>query len=332
MSSLPLTNYFLLDAIAQKALHTMVLDALDSSPPPFFRQGPSHLSRLLILLACSLLLMVTDMRWPVTQNIRLALQTTLTPIQWVLNRPLNSLRSILNYAHGLDALHTENQKLHEQLLKAAATSAHHIDLLTENKHLRNLLRLKASYPTIDAQAAQITQKNADPFSHKVLLNKGLASGVALSSPVLGAHGVIGQITRVFPFSSELTLIDDQSFVIPVINTRTGNRDVAFGSPNNPKGNIELRFNISSTDVRLGDVFTTSAIDGIYPPGLTVATVVAIEDKPEAPFSKIYLQSSGQIKRGRHVLVLSPQTSLTPAISPPTLTPQSPPLRPSSKSP
>jgi rod shape-determining protein MreC len=153
---------------------------------------------------------------------------------------------------------------------------------------------------------------ADPYTRKVVVDKGLTQGVVAGSPVIDESGVLGQVTRVHPLVSEVTLITDRDQAIPVLNTRTGARSVAFGDPVTHGGVLELRFMAGNADVQVGDILTTSGIDGIYPPGLPVARVDRVERRADSGFAKIYCVPQALTAGPRHVMLIKPLSDQIPA--------------------
>jgi rod shape-determining protein MreC len=94
----------------------------------------------------------------------------------------------------------------------------------------------------------------------------------------------------------------------VLNTRTGVRGVAFGDLTAASGGMELRFTPSDTDVLVGDVLSTSGVDGVYPPGLAVARVNQVQRRSESVFARISLTPLAQVRGTTHVMVLQPVKS------------------------
>ena len=177
-------------------------------------------------------------------------------------------------------------------------------LLEENKRLRALLELRPALQ-VRSQAAQILYEAPDPYSRKVIIDRGSSSGVALASPVVNEAGVLGQVTRVYLSASEVTLVTDKDAAIPVLNSRTQARSAAFGGATALGGAMELRFMANNADVQVGDVLTTSGVDGVYPPGLSVARVAAVDRKIDTGFARILLAPLARADGVRHVLVLDP---------------------------
>jgi rod shape-determining protein MreC len=282
----------------------MPLDTLDRSPPPFFKQGPSSLSRLLLLAALALFLMVADARFHLVQPLRATIATVLYPAQWLALQPVQWAREFGGYLTDLKtARKTEEaarQKLVEQSLRAGQVEL----LLQENARLRELLQLRARIEA-QAQAAEVLYDATDPYSRRVVIDKGQLQGIALGSPVLDESGVLGQITRVYPFVSEITLLIDRDQVIPVVNTRTGVRSVAHGDPTEGSGGLEMRYMSAPEDVEPGDLLATSGIDGVYPPGLPVARVASVDRRGDTSFMRVRAEPLAQLQGVRHVMVLAP---------------------------
>ena len=150
--------------------------------------------------------------------------------------------------------------------------------------------------------AEILYAGRDPYSHKVFIDRGATHGVRPGSPVADENGVVGQVTRVHPLLSEVTLLTDQDQAIPVQVVRNGLRAVAFGS--GPAGTLELRFMAANAEIQNGDRLVTSGIDGTYPPGIPVATVARVERDAAYAFARIVCQPAAGVESGRYVLVLA----------------------------
>lgn len=288
----------------------MSLGTLDRSLPPFFNQGPSALSKLMFFGALSLFLMVADARFHLTQPIRSALATALYPVQWLVLQPVHAVKSGSGYFSGLTQAQSDSEEAGKKLALQSLRAGQVEQLTQENNRLRKLLALREQL-AIPVMAAEVLYDAADPYTRKVIIDKGLAQGVDLGSPVLDESGVLGQVTRVHPLVSEVTLLVDRDLAIPVLNVRTGARSVAYGDPAAVDSGMELRFLGSNTDVQKGDLLTTSGVDGVYPPGLPVARVSRIERRAESTFAKIYCVPQALVTGARHVIVVKPVAGQIP---------------------
>ncbi len=288
----------------------MPLGTLGREPPPFFRQGPSALSKLAVCSALAIFLMVADARFRMMQPLRVALATALYPIQWLAMRPVLLIEAGAQYF----AVVTATQAEQDAALKRRSVQSQRVNqveqLDLENTRLRKLLGLRDRLQS-NSMAAQVIYDAADPYSRKVIVDKGMVSNVALGSPVLDESGVLGQVTRVYPLVSEVTLITDRDHAIPVLNTRTGARGVAFGDVSGRADAMELRYMAANADVTVGDLLTTSGVDGVYPPGLPVARVEKVERRVDAVFARIYCVPLAAVSGAAYVLLLNPVESQIP---------------------
>jgi rod shape-determining protein MreC len=280
----------------------MPLGTLDRTPPPFFRQGTSALTKLTFFSALALFLMVADTRFKVTQPLRSAMMTVLHPVQRALQVPAEAWGGGSDYVDGLRAALAREAVARKQLAALSERAARVEQLTAENTQLRALVDMRPAL-TVKSMAAEVLYDAPDPYSRKVIIDRGQNQGVREGAPVINEAGVLGQVTRLYPLSAEVTLLTDKDAVIPVLNPRTGHRSVAFGAANG--GGLELRFMAGNADVQVGDVLTTSGVDGVYPPGIAVAKVVTVTRKADSGFARIDLQPAAWPDALRHVLVLEP---------------------------
>ncbi len=287
---------------------------MEYHPPPFFRQGPSALARLAAFATLSILLLVLDARFRLLERGRFALATVLYPLQRAAHAPGDAASHATRYAVDQRILIDENARLRIAQLDAAKTNLRTAHLEAENVNLRGLLAMRERLP-VQAVAAELLYDARDPFTRKVIIDKGVSHGVKGGMVVMDAAGVIGQVTRAYPFISEVSLLTDKNQAIPVQVVRNGLRAVAYGgstgSASEPREAraMELRFLAANADVREGDVLVTSGIDGTYLPGLPVATVVKIEREAGYAFAKIVCSPAAGVDRFGQVLVLTTEIAL-----------------------
>jgi rod shape-determining protein MreC len=149
--------------------------------------------------------------------------------------------------------------------------------------------------------AEVLYTARNPFTRKIVVDKGLTHSIQSGMPVIDGTGVVGQITNVGTFSSEVTLVTEKDQSVPVMLTRNGLRAVAVGSGKD--GSIDIPFMPVSADVQNGDVFVTSGIDGTYPPGLVVAEVTSVQKNAAYVFAKISAKPAAGVDNHRYVMVL-----------------------------
>jgi rod shape-determining protein MreC len=285
----------------------MPLETLERTPPPFFRQGPSALSRLVFFTALALFLMVSDARLHIALPLRAVISAALSPVQMLTTQSLQWVEAAGDYLVKLETAERDIAAARAKLLNQTQRAGQVETLLAENQRLRALLGLRERVDTTGAVAAQVLYDATDPFDRRVVIDKGMVQGIQPGSPVIDDAGVLGQVTRVYPFVSEITLLVDNNQVIPVFSPRTGLRSIAHGDPVTRGGVLELRYVSATEDVQAGDLLTTSGIDGVYPPGLQVARVLSVERQPDSNFSRILCQPLARLSGVTSIMVLAPVT-------------------------
>ncbi len=286
----------------------MPLGTLDRTPPPFFRQGPSALSKLVFFSALAVFLMVADTRFNWTQPLRATLAVALLPVQRTLAVPVEMWEGGEDYLRGLRSAQAAEREAQQRLAAQAERSLRTAQLQQENTRLRALLELREAV-AVRSRPAEVLYEAADPYSRKVIIDRGATQGVVRGAPVINEAGVLGQVTRLYPLTAEVTLLADKDAAIPVLNVRTQQRNAAFGGA---AGGMELRYASANADVKVGDELQTSGLDGVYPPGLPVARVASVERRVESGFARVLLTPVAQADGVRHVLVLEPLAGQLPA--------------------
>ncbi|WP_213954354.1 MULTISPECIES: rod shape-determining protein MreC [unclassified Variovorax] len=304
----------------------MPLGTLDRTAPPLFNQGPSALSKLIFFSALSLFLMVADARFHIVQPVRAAIGAVLYPVQWVAMKPVQFVLGGTRYVEDLQTAQRNEAEARKSLALQSERASQSDALAQENARLRSMLELRAS-TTTPGRVAEVLYDAADPYTRKLILDQGMTHGILPGSPVIDERGVLGQVTQVQPFTSEVTLVTDRDLAIPVQNTRTGARSVAFGEANAYGGGLELRFMQANSDVQEGDVLTTSGVDGVYPAGLPVGKIDRIERRADSAFARIHCVPAGGVAAARYVMVLVPANVNLPPKPAPVV---APPVAPAKK--
>jgi rod shape-determining protein MreC len=281
---------------------------MEHTPPPFFKRGPAPLVRLGFFAMLSFALLVLDARFRYAESVRSVLALAAYPLQQVARLPVAAAEGISSYFTSQSQLREENELLRARLLASAQGAQRFEAAAAEASHLRRLIGA-AERIERKSMPAEILYSGRDPFSRKVILDRGSQHGVRAGSPVVDEIGVIGQLTRAHAFVSEVTLLTDKDLAVPVQVLRNGLRAIAFGG--GASGMLELRYMAANADIENGDQLVTSGIDGTYPPGLPVASVVRVERDASYTFARVLAQPSAGVERGRYALVLSSEARLPP---------------------
>ena len=271
-----------------------------------FNKGPSLLSKLLLLTLVSIVLMGVDFRFHYLKNIRQTTNVFTKPFHAVLNLPSDLYDFTTQYFYNQSQLIQENEtlKLDMDRLKADLQRLDFID--QENNQLKNLLEVK-NLKKFKTEGVSIIYSRFDPFNQKIIIDGGQNKKFQAGQPIIDSLGLVGQISNVFPETSEVTLLIDKRMSVPIQIQRNGLRAITNGDGQSEM--ILISHLPSSVDVIQGDIVRTSGIDTIYPEGLAVAEVLEINHDPKLPFAKIICKPIASIRNHNHLLVVMPTTNL-----------------------
>lgn len=267
----------------------------------FFNRGPSPAVRLVFFSVLSLLLMFIDVRYRYLESTRAVLSVVISPVQHLATLPGKFWNDAGEFFRTQRGLVETNHGLRQQHDQDSAQLAELRSLQQENAQLRILLDLPQR-AEFKAQLAEIIYAERDVFQRKLMVNKGASVGVKTGQVVMDDGGIVGQVTRVYPWLAEVTLITEKDHAVPVQILRNGLRTIVFGAGDTSR--LSLRYMPVSSDIQNGDVLVTSGIDGVYPPGVPVAKVERIERDAAYPFARVSCLPVAGVDRHRHLLILS----------------------------
>lgn len=281
---------------------------MEYTPPPFFKTGPSPLTRLLFFLVLSLAILIIDARFKQLEVVRQIVSVVMYPLQRLASAPASLVQRVGAYFASQSSLREENARLAQENQLSGTLAQRARALEADNANLRKLLGAREQRRE-QLTVAQVLYHARDPFSQRIVIDKGVQHDVHNGQPVLDALGVVGQVTRAYPLLAEVTLISDKGHLVPVLNVRSGLRSVLAGT--GAQGVLEMQFVPLTADVQKGDQLVTSGIDGIYTEGLPVAEVVSIEPNATATFSRVICRPLGGVGSHTRVFVVHGSEPLPP---------------------
>jgi len=273
---------------------------MEYGPPPLFNQGVSARARLAFFSVVAAILIVIDAQVNALDVIRNGVEILLYPFQRVLLWPRDVVKDVAGYVSTVGDLNEDNARLRKAAVEQAARAQLAGELQLENEQLRKLAGLRERLDP-PSQLVTALYESRDPFSHKIVIDRGSKDGIRAGGPVIDEAGVVGQVTRVFPMTSEVTLLTDKEQSLPVQIARNGLRAVAFGG--SEPMTLELRFLPTNADVQSGDRVVTSGLDGLYPTDMPVATVTRIDRDVKDQFARVVLKPVAGMSKSRLLLVL-----------------------------
>lgn len=275
------------------------------------RLGPA--GRLFIWLLVGVACVVADARYHALEGLRSGFSVLIQPMRVAMRAP-NDVAAELS---GFFVRHRQLQQERDALLAERAQQSLSVnvarELARENAELRVLLQLQTR-PGQQVVRAAMLYKGYDWFTQRITLDQGAGSGLRGGLPVVDARGLMGQVSRVYPRSSEVTLVSSPQQLTPVFVERTGQRGLAAGTG---QGRLELRYMPAQTDIRPGDRLLTSGIDRVYPAGVPVASVTRVSRSQSSPYLRVECLPLAGLEQSRAVLVLiaEPQIIQSPTARP-----------------
>ncbi len=276
----------------------------------FFKRQYSIKRRFIFYTLFCVVLIFTDARFNYLEMIRTGVSVVIHPLRAVALFPAKLFQDASELLATASDLKTENAKLKEANFKKNELLLVQKSLLVENENLRNLLGLRIKTET-QQMFAEIVYEPKDPFSRHVVVDKGATHGVTLGTPAIDITGVLGQVVRVQPWTSTISLVTHRDHPVPVQIARNGLRAVVFGMGYD--SSMEIRFLPLDADIREGDILATSGIGGVYPPNLPVGAVSQITRDDSFPFAKISVLPVSRIGHHKQVLLLSKVDDASPVL-------------------
>ena len=259
----------------------------------------------------SIALMAVDHRYRHLESLRSALAVITYPLHLLADLPNTASNWLGETFAARTHLQEENARLHRENLELRAQLQKFDSLEAENRRLRDLLgsSIKVGDRVLIAELSSV---DLDPYRQQIVINRGSNSGVFEGQSVVDAHGVMGQITHVNPFSATALLISDVSHALPVQVLRNGLRTIAVGTGRIDQ--LDLPYLPNDADIQVGDLLVSSGLGGKFPPGYPVAEVVAVQRQPEQPFAQILAKPKAHLDRSREVLLVWPVAEVKTRLS------------------
>ncbi len=265
--------------------------------------------------------MVADHRQHRLAVIRDGVATLAYPIQWAVQAPVQAWGSMRESFATKTRVEAQNVKLAADNLVLRLKLLRFESLEQENRRLR-AVRESSARVVQRSLVAEIVRVDLDPFRQRVLINKGARAEVFRGQAAIDANGILGQVTRVGPYSAEIILISDPEHALPVQVNRTGARSIALGTGRS--GLLSLPYLPQNTDVIVGDLLVSSGLGGVYPPGYPVGKVTAVTRDSGQPLLEVEAEPLAGLDRDPEVLLVWFDNEVLEPPDEPEVTPEPPP--------
>ena len=267
---------------------------------PIYGRGPSPGLRFTVYAILSLTLMHLDQgaRW--SERIRYGLEAAAYPVQVAVNSPLAAWHWMTDSFSTRSTLRAQNQQLHSQIQQLQLAMLRQQALEQENAQLR---KLQAALPPLIKKwlVAEVIGVDSGILRQRLIINKGGHQGVQLNEPVVDSSGILGQVAHVGPWSSEVILITDPEHAIPVQVARNGLRTIAVGAGNTDE--LLLPYLAANSDVKSGDLLTSSGLGGVFPAGYPVGHITGVRREANQLLAQVRAEPQAKVDRTREVLLI-----------------------------
>ena len=267
---------------------------------PLFAKGPSLGIRLLVFAVLSAVLMVVDARFETLKPLRSQMGLVLTPFYWLADVPVRVWDGATQQISSRSELMAENEKLKAEALLLQRRLQKLAALTEQNVRLRELLN-SAALVDEEVLVGELIGVDPNPYTHRILIDKGEKDGVFLGQPVLDARGLMGQVVEVMPYTARVLLLTDTNHSIPVQDNRNGLRAIAVGTGNPER--LELRHVADTADIKEGDLLVSSGMGQRFPAGYPVATVNEVIHDSGQPFAIVRAVPTAALNRSRYMLLV-----------------------------
>jgi rod shape-determining protein MreC len=264
-----------------------------------------------VAVIASTILLVTEYRSSQISGVRSTLSIVVDPLKYLVDLPTSIVEQAAHSISSYRALKLENERLREEQIIHQSRLLKFEALENENIRLRALLENSFKLGE-QVLVAELLSVNMAPYEHIVVVNKGTRFGVHPQQPVLDANGVVGQVFRALPFTSEIMLITDPNHAIPVQVNRNGLLTIAMGS--GQMNRLVLPFLPSNADIRPGDLLITSGLGGTFPQGYPVAVVDDFTAEPNKAFATITATPKALLDRNRELMIVWSKSVPVPLIT------------------
>ena len=244
--------------------------------------------------------MAVDHRYNYLDGIRSALTVLIYPVQQLVAFPVSAGTWMGENLASRDTLLEKVEQLESKNIFLQAQMQKYTALEIENMRLRELLDASEKLGE-KVLAAELVSVDLDPFSHKVMINKGTRHRLFQGQPLLDSEGIYGQTVYTTLLSSVVMLISDPSHALPVQVTRTGLRTIAAGTGSMDR--LELLHVPNNADIQVGDHIVSSGLGGVFPEGYPVAEVISFEPDPSQPYARVFAKPKARLDKAREVLLV-----------------------------
>lgn len=275
-----------------------------------FQENAGRTARLLAYGIIAIFIMVADHRSHYLEKVRGWAHELLIPIYETIDLPFHGWAEARIFLTNQQQLKQHLETFRQENLELRAKALQLDNLRQDNNRLRELLGA-IQQRELRVLFTELVRIDLDPYSHRVVIDRGANDGIKAGQAVIDGSGVFGQVQEVAANGAVVILISDPNHALPVKVNRSGLRSLAYGTGNPVE--LVLPDLPMNSDVNKGDLIVTSGLGGRFPPGLPVAEVVSMSINAKGDFARAMARPLAGLDRSGGLLVIlnSPRTGDEP---------------------
>ncbi len=274
----------------------------------------SLLFKFVLLVAISATVMVFDYRDTILHPVRTTLTMIAYPFKYAVNLPFQAYEYLSDYFSEHKKMAAENRQLRTTIDLYVAKHQKYYSIADENIRLREQLNAIPKGKE-ELLLAEVLSVSGNTFRRKVTINRGANDHLYTGQVILAGRNIYGQVDSIAPDSAEVMQLTDIDHAIHVVNETVLKRQGATPANEKPKGRgalavgtgktnlVELRNIEADVDIKKGDIYVSSGLGKLYPPGYPVAIVSSIEYNSGDSFMKVMAHTLTDFTQAREVLAI-----------------------------
>ena len=253
-----------------------------------YKKSTKDFYSLIFLLSLSIGTIIIDHKYNQADYARSFINDLIVyPLYNLSSIPRSMITSFMKEQEDIKILNSQIEDLKAENMSLKIKLQEFDSLKEENERLLAIEK-KSLTSTKKQKIAKVLNNSASPTRKIAIIDKGQNDGLFKAQNVIGIKGLIGQIIELNMMSSKIILINDINHNVPGNISRTGEKVIVAGS--NGDNDLMIQFAPIDTDIKVGDIITTSGVAGRFKSNIPIGKVVSITKDPEKKFSAIDVKS------------------------------------------
>ena len=253
-----------------------------------YKKSTKDFYSLILLLSLSVSTIILDYKYNQADYVRSFINDIIIyPLYNLSSLPRSMIISFMQEYQDIDMLEKEINELKSENM-SLKIKLQEFDALKEENERLLAIEKKSLESTKKQKIAKVLNNSASPTRKIAIIDKGQNDGLYKGQNVIGVNGLIGQIIELNMMSSKIILINDISHNVPGNVSRTGEKVIVAGSDND--SNLMIQFTPIDTDIKVGDIVTTSGVAGRFKSNIPIGKVISVTKDPEKKFSDINIKA------------------------------------------